>query len=306
MVNLIKKINSIIEIRTGFVASSCAILGVAFGFFVSGNINIIASISFVISAFLFNIVANVAAEIGGYVSGEDYGFQTNHKGSEGLVRGDVNLKEAIICLCLFLISAIGFGLLALFYSREILLLIIGVIGVFGSLLYSLTILAYNKLPITEFVSGFMCGYLCTIAGFLIQTPLELSAHLLGVMTLLMVSFLMAANNTTDFEKDLKRRVTLPHIIGFRNSIIILIPQIILLYGLWFIISMISINNFLICLLGVVIVTYFGIFKWYIHYFQVKEYSSGLSKVYGPMPLRLLLNFNIIMAVVFMIVRIYEN
>ena len=50
--------------------------------------------------------------------------------------------------------------------------------------------------------------------------------------MMMTVFLMSTNNTSDFLKDMGKRVTLPHVIGFRNSIKIIIPEALIMIAAW--------------------------------------------------------------------------
>ncbi len=302
MVNYIKKLNTIMEVRTGFVASSCALIGICYGYYSSSNVNILASLFLLISAFSFNIVANVAAEIKGYLSKEDENNLTGHSGSEGLTRGDITLKEAYFGLIITSLLAITSGMLALIFSQKLILLLIGGLGFITAICYSLTPLAFNKYPVGEFMSGLMCGYLCTIAGIIIQMDLTIASHLLAIITFFMVSFLMAANNTVDYNKDLKTRTTFAHVVGFRKSITLLIPQIFIVFGLWIIIFGLD-NNVITFIVGLFVLVYFGLFKWYFKYYKVNIDTPNLAKIYGPKPLVLLLSFNVIMSITFILIGV---
>lgn len=303
VINYLKRAYTVVELRTGFVAFSSALIGIGFGYYISGNFNTLASISLLISAFFMNLVANVSAEIKGFIledEGQDY--LTGHSGSEGLSRGDASLQDAylalFICLCIAGIS----GLLAVLISSKIVLVAIGISGLLAALLYSLTPLAYNKYPVSETVSGLMCGYLCTISGIIIQTDLSIEGHLLGMMTFIMVWFLMAANNTVDYQKDMGKRVTLAHLLGFKKSIRILSLGLILLFGLWVLISARLHVQLSMFMFGLGLLVYYGLFKWYFKYYKVELKTENLGRIFGPLPLTLLLNFNIYMFVAFVIAR----
>ncbi len=300
VIDYLRRVYTVVEIRTGFVASSSMLLGSALGIYLTGSIQTIATILLCISAFMLNLVANIAAEISGYLKREDSTeYLTGHLGSEGLARNEASLKDAISILIICIAIAGITGILAVMITQKIILLAIGIVGFLVALLYSLTPIAIAKFPISELVSGILCGFLCTFAGAIIYEVDMISIILLSSMTLLMVSFLMAANNTVDYEKDLKTRVTFPHLIGFRRSITIIIPQLILLFALWVVFSIYN-NALIIGIIGSIVLLYFGLYKWYIPYYKVKEYRDGLGRKYGPLPLVLLLNFNFIMSGIFII------
>lgn len=303
MVAYLQRIYTVVELRTGFVAGSSIFLGCAYGMYQSAELKLFLTCMLFISAFCLNLVANIAAEISGYLSGEDSEeFLTGHHGSEGLARKDASLQDALIILVICSIMAGLSGIIVVILTQKYILLLIGLSGFLIALIYSLTPIALAKFPVSEMVSGLMCGFLCTLAGIIIYIPIDSIAIALCMMTLLMVSFLMAANNTCDYYKDLQTRRTWPHIIGFRASITVLIPQIIILFILWFYVGL-TLNSPLILLIGTLVLIRFGIFKWYLPYYQIKEYQAGLAQKFGPLPLTLLLNFNFIMSSVFIILTI---
>ncbi len=299
--NFLKRLYTIIEIRTGFVGGSCALLGSMYAAMVQGEINYLILFLMITSAFMMNIVANVANEIRGYLKAEeDINTITGHKGSEGLIREDASLKDAYIALFIMSILGIGSGLLVVLLTKNILILLIGIIGFISAVTYSLTPLAYARFPIGEFVSGLNLGFLVFIAAVIAQgKSIDLNVIYLAIISFFLVSFLMAANNTTDFQKDKKTRTTLPHLLGFRKSITIIIPQLVIVFILWFLVSY-NLGNIYIGIIGYIIFLYAGLYKWYIPYFKLKEHNSNLSKVYGIKPLILILYFNFGMSIVFYI------
>ncbi len=299
--NFLKRLYTIVEIRTGFVGGSCALLGSMYAAMVQGEINYLILFLMITSAFMMNIVANVANEIRGYLKAEeDINTITGHKGSEGLIREDATLKDAYIALFIISILGIGSGLLVVLLTKNILILLIGIIGFICAITYSLTPLAYARFPIGEFVSGLNLGFLVFVAAVIAQgKSIDLNVIYLATISFFLVSFLMAANNTTDFQKDKKTRTTLPHLLGFRKSITIIIPQLIIVFILWFLVSY-NLGNIYIGIIGFIIFLYAGLYKWYIPYFKLKEHNSNLSKEYGIKPLILILYFNFGMSIVFYI------
>ncbi len=300
-----QRVYTVLELRTGFVAGTSALLGASYGAYLNHKIEIIPLILMIISAFCFNIVANIANEIRGVVYGEENQTTiTGHFGSEGLVRQDAKLQDAIIALISMSLIGISSGLLLVLITRDIRILVIGIIGFLAALLYSLTKFAYIKLPVGEVVSGLMCGFLCVIAAILTQgVSLSLSAIALGLIAYFMVSFLMSANNTVDYYKDLNKRVTLSHVLGFRRAITILIPQIVIVYLLWLYVGITSLP-LAILIVGLVILTYFGLIKWYYPYWQLKTYQEGIAREFGPKPLILIINFNVIISILLLIGAIW--
>lgn len=302
MVSYLKRVYSVAEIRTGFVASSSLLLGIGYGIYTTDTIYPILSILLFISAFAFNIVANIAAEISGYLKQEDTNHQTGHSGSEGLVRGEASLFDAWSSLILFSLIAIGGGLIVTCISHTWTLIVLGAIGFFVAIFYSLTPLAFNKYPVSEFVSGLMCGSFAFIAGSLIYMNISVNMVLFSLMPMIMVAFLMAANNTTDYNKDMGVRTTVAHILGFERSITILKPFIIILFAIWIYICSFELHSLVLLLIGLLVLVYFGLYKWYIPYSKATQDMEELSRVYGPLPLALLLPFNFIISIMLIILR----
>lgn len=302
MVSYLKRVYSVAEIRTGFVASSSLLLGTGFGVYTSNKIYPLLSLLLFISAFALNIVANIAAEISGYLKQEDTDHLTGHRGSEGLVRGQASLFDAWSSLLVFSLIGIGCGLLVTLITHSWLLILLGASGFSIALLYSLTPFSLNRYPISEFVSGLMCGSFSFIAGTAIYTELSVQVIIFSLIPMIMVWFLMAANNTTDYNKDLGKRTTFAHIVGFERSITILKPLIISLYLLWIYISGFVLHSSILLIIGLLVLTYFGVYKWYIPYSKATLDMEELSRVYGPLPLVLLLPFNFIISITLIILR----
>ncbi len=299
--NFLKRAYTIVELRTGFVGGSCALLGVMYGAMEIGKLNLLLLFLTVISAFMMNIVANIANEIRGFLKQEEtIETLTGHTGSEGLIRKDASLKDAYIALIITSVLGISSGILIVLLTKNLYILLIGIIGFICAITYSLTPIAYAKFPIGEIVSGLNLGFLVFLVGVISQgKEVDINVFYLATISFFLVSFLMAANNTTDYKKDKKTRTTLAHLLGFRKSITIIIYELVVVFLLWFLIS-INLKNIFISLSGFIILIYAGLYKWYIPYFKVKEYNDDLSKEYGIKPLILILYFNFGMSLVFLI------
>ncbi len=298
---LIKKMNTVVELRTGIVGLTNALLGTMLAFYINRELDIILAILICLSCFLFNLVTNVASEISGYINNEDTEeYQTQHQGSEGLARGDINLKEALFTLFIVTVLAVCSGLAAVVISRNIMILVIGIIGFFAALLYSLTKFSYNKLPVGEFVSGLMLGYLTCLSAIILQcVDLSLGIYLFCLVPFFHTSYLMAANNITDYEKDFNNRKTLAHVLGNELfikliSIFLFLELIIISYAFY----ILGFNIYLIIIPNILIL-YFGFYRWYLPFYKARS-GKLESKVWGPRPLILMKNFNFYMSIVFLV------
>ncbi|MGL5417268.1 MAG: prenyltransferase [Clostridium sp.] len=297
-----KRMYTVIELRTGFATGLPVLSAGLFGAYLKGSLNIFLLALMFISGFSFNIVANIANEIRGYLKNEETEETlTGHKGSEGLARGDANLKDAIIALGIFFVLGAGSGLLIVVITKDIMILIIGALSALAALCYSLGPKPYIVYPVGELVSGIFVGGVSSLVSAYIQfESLNLGLVLYSVIGVFMTIFLMATNNTSDYNKDMGSRTTLPHVIGFENSIKILFPE-----GMMMVLAFISIGilgylNIGMVVIGLGVIYYFGYEKWYKEYSKIKEPFKEMGKIWGPRPLLLIYSFNLTMSGMFLI------
>ena len=300
--SFLKRAYTVMEIRTGFATGLPVLSGGLFGGYLAGEIKVLPLILMFISGFCLNLVANVANEIRAYIKNEENEDTfTGHLGSEGIVRGDATLLDGIIVLLVLLaIGGIsGFGVV--FVTRNINILIIGIVSAIAAIAYSLGPKPYIVYPVGELVSGIFVGGISTFVSCYIQTEnIFLGSFLYSFMPLIMTVFLMSTNNTSDIEKDRGSRVTLPHVIGFRNSIKIIIPEGILMIISWCILYATSYINIIIFLSGLIIFYYYGYKKWYKDYYKIQEVYPQMGRDWGPRPLLLIYSFNIIIGLEFLV------
>ena len=121
--------------------------------------------------------------------------------------------------------------------------------------------------------------------------------------MIMTVFLMSTNNTSDYEKDKGVRVTLPHVIGFRNSIKIIIPEAIIMILAWIELFLMSKINLIIFISGLLIFYYYGYVKWYKDYYKIQEVYKEMGREWGPRPLLLIYSFHFIMSLEFFVYTI---
>ncbi|MGL4763023.1 MAG: prenyltransferase [Sarcina sp.] len=297
-----KRIYTVMEVRTGFATGLPVLSAGLFGAYASAELKPVLLILMFISGFSFNIASNVAAEIKGFLKNEDtQEVLTGHKGSEGLARGDASLKDAIIALAIsFIIGAVS-GLMIVFITKNIDILIIGVISAIAAIAYSLGPKPYSNYPVGEVVSGFFVGGVSSVVSAQIQLGyIDLGVIVYSVITIIMTVFLMSVNNTTDYYKDRGKRLTLPHLIGFRNSIKLIILEAVIMIGSFIVLYFIGDINLYMVLIGLAIFYHSFYLKWYKDYYKVKEHYQAMGRDFGPKPLILIYNFNIVMSVLFLI------
>ncbi len=296
-----KRAYTVMELRTGFATGLPILSSSLFAAYLTSHINWWFIIIFFISGFSFNIVANVANEIRAYLKQEENNDTfTHHLGSEGLVRGDATFLDA----CLVLLAWIGLGglsgLLLVYLTKSLLLLLFGVVGLIGAITYSLGPWPYLTLPVGEIISGLLVGFLSSLIAFYLQAShLPLPAFLYALICMLMTVFLMSTNNTGDYDKDKGIRVTLPHIIGFRNSILLVIPEFILLLLSWLFLSL-TVLTWWQSLIGFGLFYYDGYIRWLKEYITIQNVYPEMGREFGPRPLLLIRSFHIVMSLCFLI------
>lgn len=301
MIKFLKRAYTVMEVRTGFATGLPVLSSSLFGAYISGNIKVLPLILMFISGFCLNIVANIANEIRAFIKNEENSETfTGHKGSEGLVRGDAGLLDAVIMLLIMLGMAgiSGLGVVAL--TKNLNILWIGIISALAAITYSLGPKPYIVYPVGEVVSGIFVGGISSLVAIYAQTgQISISAYLYSGISLIMTVFLMSTNNTSDYEKDKGSRTTLPHVIGFRNSIKIIIPEALLMIACWSALTVMGSVPIWVYLIGLVIFYEYGYRRWYKDYYKIQEVYPEMGREWGPRPLLLIYSFHIIMSCIFL-------
>ncbi|MGL4108793.1 prenyltransferase [Clostridium sp. LP20] len=305
--NFFRRAYTVMEVRTGFATGLPVLSGGLFGAYLAGGLKIIPLILMFITGFSLNIVANVANEIRAYLKNEENEETfTGHLGSEGLVRGEARLIDAIIVILFFLGLSGVCGLSIVVITRNINILIIGIVSVVAAVGYSLGPKPYIIYPVGELISGIFVGAISCFVSAYIQTGYNSYSILLySLVAMIMTVFLMSTNNTSDYEKDKGVRVTLPHVIGFRNSIKLIIPEGILMIVAWISLFIIGSITVLMFISGVVIFYYYGYIRWYKDYYKIQEVYPEMGREWGPRPLLLINSFHSILSLEFLIMLIMK-
>ena len=300
--NFFKRCYTVMEIRTGFATGLPILSGGLFGAYLVGQLKLIPLILMFITGFCLNIVANVANEIRAYLEDEENEETfTYHAGSEGLVRGDATFLDSIIVLLFFLFISAVAGLSLVFITKNFNILAIGILSVIAAVCYSLGPKPYIVYPVGELVSGLFVGSISTIVSAYLQMDhLNLSVILYSIIPMMMTVFLMSTNNTSDFLKDMGKRVTLPHVIGFRNSIKIIIPEALIMIAAWLMLYVIGSITLVMLVTGLLIFYYYGYVRWYKDYYHIQDVYPEMGREWGPRPLLLIYSFNLILSVEFFI------
>lgn len=300
--NFFQRAYTVMEMRTGFATGLPVLSGGLFGAYLAGQLKLIPLLLMFVTGFCLNIVANVANEIRAYLEDEENEETfTYHAGSEGLVRGDATFLDSIIALLFFLFISAVAGLSLVFITKNFNILAIGILSVIAAVCYSLGPKPYIVYPIGELVSGLFVGSISTLVSAYLQTDtLNLSIILYSITPMMMTVFLMSTNNTSDYQKDMGKRVTLPHVIGFRNSIKIIIPEALIMIATWLMLYVIGSITLIMLVTGLLIFYYYGYIRWYKDYYHIKEVYPEMGQEWGPRPLLLIYSFNLILSIEFFI------
>lgn len=300
--NFFQRAYTVMEMRTGFATGLPVLSGGLFGAYLAGQLKLIPLLLMFVTGFCLNIVANVANEIRAYLEDEENEETfTHHAGSEGLVRGDATFLDSIIALLFFLFISAVAGLSLVFITKNFNILAIGILSVIAAVCYSLGPKPYIVYPIGELVSGLFVGSISTLVSAYLQTDtLNLSIILYSITPMMMTVFLMSTNNTSDYQKDMGKRVTLPHVIGFRNSIKIIIPEALIMIATWLMLYVIGSITLIMLVTGLLIFYYYGYIRWYKDYYHIKEVYPEMGQEWGPRPLLLIYSFNLILSIEFFI------
>lgn len=303
--NFLKRVYTVMEVRTGFATGLPVLSGGLFGAYLAGKLDIVLLVLMFISGFSFNIVSNIANEIRAYLKNEESEETiTGHKGSEGLVRGDAKLKDAVIALIFMLGLGGTSGLLIVFITKNLVILLIGVLSVLAAICYSLGPKPYIIYPVGELVSGTFVGFIsCFVSSYIQSGKVSIEIILYAFIAMIMTIFLMSTNNTSDYDKDMGSRTTLPHVIGFRNSIKIIIPEAIVMIIFWCVLFFIGSVPFIMFLTGLITFYYYGYIRWYKDYYKIKEVYKEMGREWGPRPLLLIYSFHILISLEFLIMII---
>ena len=300
--NFFQRAYTVMEMRTGFATGLPVLSGGLFGAYLAGQLKLIPLLLMFVTGFCLNIVANVANEIRAYLEDEENEETfTYHAGSEGLVRGDATFLDSVIVLLFFLSISAVTGLSLVFITKNFNILAIGILSVIAAVCYSLGPKPYIVYPIGELVSGLFVGSISTLVSAYLQTnTLNLPMILYSVIPMMMTVFLMSTNNTSDYQKDMGKRVTLPHVIGFRNSIKVIIPEALIMIAAWLMLYLTRSITFIMLVTGLLIFYYYGYIRRYKDYYHIKEVYPEMGREWGPRPLLLIYSFNLILSIEFFI------
>lgn len=202
------------------------LLGVFISIYHFNSFNLFSAIVLYIAMFLFNCFVDIWDNYMDYKTALDekhYKVKTNVIGRENL-----NIKELEIMMFIFFTISFAIGLF-LVYKTGVELLILGLISFAIGVFYSYGKRPISSTPFGEITSGLAMGFLIPLITVFVLSPNSdvFSVHNLWIVFLssfiniVFIANLLFANNICDMDEDRKNgRVTLPHILGFKNSILL--------------------------------------------------------------------------------------
>ena len=216
------------------------------------------------------------------------------------------MRGAIIALMLMIALGGATGILIVLITKDIKILIIGILSLIAAICYSLGPKPYILYPVGEIVSGIFVGLISSLVSAYIQLgSFKLEIFIYSLISMIMTVFLMSTNNTSDYIKDKGVRITLPHVIGFRNSIKILIPEGIVMVVSWIILYFIGSINLIIFITGLFTFYYYGYVKFYKDYYKIQEVYKEMGREWGPRPLLLIYSFHILVSIEFLFFIVFK-
>ncbi len=156
-----------------------------------------------------------------FIKGADTKEDNLEASDSVLVYNNVNPKSALYIAITFVVIALALGAYCI-YSSGPFCLIIALIGIAASFLYSGGKLPISYLPIGEAISGFVMGGLITYASYNVLTH-SISPWILvvAIPLIINIALVMLTNNTSDIEKDIEaNRKTLPVLLGRKKSVVL--------------------------------------------------------------------------------------
>ncbi|RDY25095.1 prenyltransferase, partial [Romboutsia weinsteinii] len=185
--NFFERAYTVMEVRTGFATGLPVLSGGLFGAYLEGRLDILLLILMFITGFSLNIVANIANEIRAYLKNEENEDTfTGHMGSEGLVRGDAKLIDAVVVMMILLVVSGVCGLSIVFITKNINILIIGVVSVLAAVGYSLGPKPYIVYPVGELISGVFVGAIsCFVSAYIQTNTMSYSIVLYALIAMIM-------------------------------------------------------------------------------------------------------------------------
>lgn len=279
----------LVEIKTKVAALFPFIIGILFALFRFGEINILNTIVFFASMFIFDMTTTAINNFMDYFKATDK-HNYDYRKTKNII-GQAQIPESLVrnVILLMLTAAAGLGLY-LVTLTNIVVLFTGIVCFAVGIFYTFGPIPLSRMPLGELFSGVTMGLGITFLAVYINNPyIIIFEHLNGIVNIsinikelgiifliaipsvLTIACLMLANNICDLREDiLNNRFTLPYYIGKSPAIV--------LFELMYYVAYISI--IIAIFLGVhsifmpvALATFFPVFKNLLIFRKEQEKSS---------------------------------
>lgn len=222
---MVKRFLSFVEIKTKITSVFAFLMAAAYLFSVGQKIDIVKSLVFFASMFLFDLTTTA---INNY---EDT------KTNDQVLQFNRRTAFAIIIVLFAAAAALGIYLAVI---TDIVVLLLGGLCFLCGVFYSFGPVSISRLPLGEFFSGFFYGFVIPFIFLYINMPqstyisysfsletISLTFEVFPIITVFLLSIapfcttanIMLANNTCDIERDIKvKRYTLPFFLGRKTAV----------------------------------------------------------------------------------------
>ncbi len=229
-----KTINSIAEFRTSAAIVSSVTAGSIFALYTTQKFDFLLFIAVLMASFLLDSAATIFNHYFDYKKAKSktsYNYNVHNPiGTQEMLSGTAFL--------LGMAAVLIAGILGLYivYRSSLILLLIGFISMVIVYTYSGGPRPISYTPFGELVSGFFEGTIVFGTAYFVQTgTYTFSTFLVSMILWITIGDLMFGNNLSDIEEDkINGRKTLPIVLGFKQSILVLIASyldILLIIGL---------------------------------------------------------------------------
>ena len=195
------------ELRAPFCIASAmpVIIGTAIAYKHSGDFNLALAILAVLSAVSIHLGANIANDYFDHISGNDEhnDNKTPFSGGSRMIQNHLlTPKEILTGSLIFLIIGASLGIAILFITKNLFVLVLGLIGILGGFFYTAPPLKLGYRTTGEITIGFLFGILPVFGAYYIQTgTLDFVPLLPALIVSVLIFLVIFANEFPDFEAD---------------------------------------------------------------------------------------------------------
>ena len=212
------------ELRAPFCTASAlpVIVGSATAFAHTGQLNLTLAVLAVFAIISIHLGANIANDYFDHISQNDWlnENKTPFSGGSRMIQNNLlSPKEILIGSWLFLTIGAFLGIIIVIITKNLFVLLLGIIGIFGGYFYTATPLKLGYRTAGEITIGLLFGILPVYGSFYIQTLTFSTLPLLaGAIVAVLIFLVIFANEFPDFLADRAvNKKTLVVTLGIKNA-----------------------------------------------------------------------------------------